>query len=317
MLNELTFLDDYQGLAEDLALGIVVKTWGSAPRKPGSIMLLTRDGNHAGSLSGGCVEGAVITEAEALAPDSAPLSLTFDVATDDAWSVGLACGGEIQVHLQPVGPKNLKTLIEAKSRLAARQGLSLKICKTGGGLSISDPPGDQLLATEVVETEESYTIQVPAPPRILVSGAVHITEYLADFARSVGIPVDVIDPRPVFLEARSLDAAESYDYWPDELPIGLRPDRMTAVVALSHDPKIDDPLLKLALSSDCFYIGALGSKKSHQKRLTRLRADGLTDAVLDRIRGPVGLPIGAANPAEIALSIIAEITATRRGKLQV
>lgn len=152
-------------------------------------------------------------------------------------------------------------------------------------------------------------------PRLIVVGAVHIAEPLAAFARAVGYAVTVIDPRRAYMDAERFPGAVLLDAWPDDALAELRPDRRTAVATLTHDPKIDDPALRFALSAPVFYVGALGSARTHAKRVERLREAGFPDDAIARVRGPVGLDIGAKTAAEIALSIMAEVVATRRGKL--
>ncbi len=152
-----------------------------------------------------------------------------------------------------------------------------------------------------------------APPRLIIIGAVHIAQHLVALAAVLDLDVVVIDPRAVFADAERFPGVSIIPEWPDEALEAIGLDARCAVVTLTHDPKLDDAALRLALPSPAFYVGALGSRKTHAKRVERLRADGLPDAVLDRLHAPVGLNIGARSPAEIALSILAEITATRRG----
>lgn len=154
-----------------------------------------------------------------------------------------------------------------------------------------------------------------APPRLVIVGAVHIAQHLVTLAGVLDLDVAVIDPRAVFAQAERFPGVSVIPEWPDEALEAIGLDARCAVVTLTHDPKLDDAALRLALPSPAFYVGALGSRKTHAKRVERLRADGLSDAALDRLHAPVGLNIGARSPAEIALSILAEITATRRGAL--
>jgi xanthine dehydrogenase accessory factor len=281
---------------EPLALATVVSTWGSAPRPRGSHMLVHADGRFEGSVSGGCVEGDILdTAAQVIA--GAPFAVkTYGVADDSAWQVGLPCGGEISVMVQPVGadgfdPELFDRIAEAR---AAGQSLTVTTDLATGHADLRPQ-----------ETGEVFVNRYDPPRRLLIVGAVQIAQSLAALASTLGIEVVVIDPRGRFLTEERFPGVTLDDRWPDEAVAAWKPGPATAVVTLSHDIKIDDPALIAALASDAAYVGALGSRRSHAARRERLAATGVGADQLDRIDGPVGIDIGAIGPAEIALSIAA------------
>ncbi|MEM9784186.1 MAG: XdhC family protein [Pseudomonadota bacterium] len=301
------------------ALATVVETWGSAPRAVGAMLAISGSGAIQGSVSGGCVEGAVVVEAlEALA-DGACRILEFGVTDDEAFAVGLACGGTIRVMVEPVGQGAgwaetlLSDLVAAR---AERRAVAVET-DTGTWSRRLIRPGDAAGAPAVFSTERSgfdaerpsvFTAVHMPPLRLAVIGAAHAAQPLVLMARASGYDVTVIDPRAAFADsARFPDTALSHD-WPDAALQAHGLDRRTAVVTLSHDPKIDDPALIAALPSKAFYVGALGSTRTHAKRVARLREAGMSDAAIARIDAPVGLDIGAQTPAEIAISVMAEMT---------
>jgi xanthine dehydrogenase accessory factor len=281
---------------EPLALATVVSTWGSAPRPRGSHMLVHADGRFEGSVSGGCVEGDILdTAAQVIA--GAPFAVkTYGVADDSAWQVGLPCGGEISVMVQPVGADGFDP--ELFDRIAESRA-------AGQSLTVTTDLATGHADLRPAETGEVFVNRYDPPRRLLIVGAVQIAQSLAALAATLGIEVVVIDPRGRFLTAERFPGVTLDDRWPDEAVAAWKPGRATAVVTLSHDIKIDDPALIAALSSDAAYVGALGSRRSHAARRERLAASGVDAQQLDRIDGPVGIDIGAIGPAEIALSIAA------------
>ncbi len=303
------------------ALATVIETWGSAPRQAGSQLAVSCTGEMAGSVSGGCVEGAVVEEALAALGDGASRVLTFGVSDDEAFAVGLACGGTIRVLVEPVGrgmpEPMLADLVAAR---AARRPLAyavnladwsrrLAVPGTGAGLDArfrADRSG--------VEGEEFVGIHNP-PLRMVIVGAVHVAQSLVGMARACGYDPVLVDPREAFGSAARFPGEDIRHDWPDEALAAIGLDARTAVVTLTHDPKIDDPAIRAALASDAFYLGCLGSGRTHAKRVARLAEAGYPEAAIARIHAPVGLDIGARSPAEIAVSIIAEITRVlRRGE---
>jgi xanthine dehydrogenase accessory factor len=287
-----------------VALATVVRTWGSAPRRAGSHLLVREDGLFEGSVSGGCVEGETIVEAQdALAAGRSRL-LEFGVEDAVAWRVGLGCGGRVAVLVEPIAPgafdPALLDHIE-RERAAGRAGLVTHDLAGGPALAGDHPGLDRFVARH------------DPPRRLAIIGAVHIAQTLAPAARLLGHAVTIIDPREAFAATERF-AGEALDTrWPDEALDVWRPDAASAVVALTHDPKLDDPALAAALRSDAYYIAALGSRANARRRLERLAALGFGADALARVRGPAGLPIGAEGPAEIALAIAAEMVAAWRG----
>ena len=277
-----------------MALATVVSTWGSAPRPRGSHMLVHEDGRFEGSVSGGCVEGDILdTAAQVIA--GAPFAVKkYGVADASAWEVGLPCGGEISVMVQPVSaegfdPELFDRIVEAR---ADGQSLTVTTNLTTGHSDLRP-----------VETGEIFANRYDPPRRLIVVGAVQIAQSLVGLARTLGIETVVVDPRGRFLTEERFPDTALDDRWPDEAVEAYKPGPSTAVVTLSHDTKIDDPALVAALAANTGYVGALGSRKSHAARLQRLTEAGVSAEDLARIDGPVGLDIGAIGPAEIALSI--------------
>lgn len=325
----MTYLSSAPDLIPELALdwlrhgrvvymATVVETWGSAPRSPGAQMVVDGTGAMMGSVSGGCVEGAVV--AEALAGGPARL-LSFGVSDDDAFAVGLACGGSIRVLLEPVGaaatalpPALLADLVAARAAphaVAVVTDLSTfarRLVKKGDEAAV-----DLALTADKSAVREGSFVAVHNPPlRLFVVGAVQIAQSLVPMARAMGHAVTLIDPRSAFGSAARFPGEAMVEEWPDEALPKLSPDTRSAIVTLTHDAKLDDPAIAFALRSPVYYLGCLGSTRTHAKRLDRLRAMGFADADLTRIHAPAGLNIGAKSPAEIALSIMAEITQVLR-----
>ncbi|WP_158964324.1 XdhC family protein [Chachezhania sediminis] len=308
------------------ALATVIETWGSAPRRAGAQLAVSGDGRIEGSVSGGCVEGAVIYEAADAIADGRHRVLEFGVSDDDAFAVGLACGGTIRILVEPVGGSlphdTLAALVDARTK---REALAYAVdLETGAGQLVRE--GEEVATrlrmdrSGVAEDGRTfYAIHNP-PLRLVLVGAVHIAQALVPMARIAGYDPVLIDPRPAFGSDARFPGETILDDWPDEAVTQLGLDARTALVLLTHDPKIDDPALETALRAapgeGPFYIGALGSTRTHAKRVARLTANGFTEAELSRIHAPVGLDIGAAGPAEIAVSILAQMTAVLRGKAE-
>ncbi|WP_340264755.1 XdhC family protein [Sphingobium mellinum] len=277
-----------------MALATVVSTWGSAPRPRGSHMLVHRDGRFEGSISGGCVEADVLQRAEEVIAGRAAHVERYGVADGDAWSVGLPCGGDIRVLVQPVAEEGFAPALFDRIAAARDQGRSV---------TLSTDLATGRTADALVDGQ--FQNRYDPPRRLLIVGAVQIAQSLTALARAIGIAPVVIDPRGRFLTEERFPGVELDDRWPDEAIAARLPGEATAVVTLSHDIKIDDPALAAALRASTGYIAALGSRKSHAARLERLSAMGFAAADLARIDGPAGLDIGAVGAAEIALSIAA------------
>ncbi|MGJ3648671.1 XdhC family protein [Sphingomonas sp. GlSt437] len=278
-----------------MAIATVISTWGSAPRPRGSHMIVHVDGRFEGSVSGGCVESDILaTAAEVIA--GAPFQRKhYGVADAAAWEVGLPCGGEIEVLVQPVSAAGFDP--ELFDRIAEARA-------AGQAITVHTDLDTGQSTTRTIEGA-AFVNRYDPPRRLLIVGAVQIAQALAGLARELGIAVTLIDPRARFLTEERFPYVTLDDRWPDEAITALAPDPATAVVTLSHDIKIDDPALIAALASPASYVGALGSRKSHAARVERLKAAGVAPQAIERIDAPVGLDIGAIGPAEIALSIAA------------
>ncbi|MEO0379106.1 MAG: XdhC family protein, partial [Pseudomonadota bacterium] len=301
---------------EGAALATVVQTWGSAPRRAGAQMVVSGGGEMFGSVSGGCVEGAVVVEAMEALEDGAPRLLEYGVSDGDAFAVGLACGGTIKVLVEPIGaamPLNmLERLVAAR---AARQPAAY-VVETGSWQRHMDHDGHAVrFASDRSGMEEDGRtfVAIHNPPlRLAIVGAVHIAQALVPMARIAGYDPVIIDPRAAFGSAARFPGEKLMEDWPDEALAEVGLDTRTALVLLTHDPKLDDPALHIALKSEAFYIGALGSTRTHAKRVERLEQAGFTPEQIARISGPVGLNIGAASPSEIAVSILAQMVQALR-----
>ncbi|GGO52298.1 xanthine dehydrogenase accessory factor [Roseovarius pacificus] len=297
------------------ALATVVQTWGSAPRRVGSQLAISGEGEIAGSVSGGCVEGAVVAEALDAIEDSKPVMLEYGVSDGDAFAVGLACGGTIRVLVEPIGPvMPVDLLEELVAARAAREPVAYVT-----GLEVArrlDCTGHSerfRMDRSGFEEDGETFVNIHNPPlRLIIVGAVHIAQALVPMARIAGYDPLLIDPRESFGSAERFPGETILHDWPDEGVQAFGLDSRTALVLLTHDPKLDDPALEQALASDVFYIGALGSTRTHAKRVERLRDKGYGDDRIALIHGPIGLDIGAAGSAEIAVSILAEMTRVLR-----
>lgn len=322
---------------ERIALATVIDVQRSAPRPPGAKMAVNEHGEIAGSVSGGCVEGAVAEIADGVLQGDPPQLLHFGIADSDAWDVGLPCGGEIDVWVQAyeAGPTNprFEEVARAGGRAAevtmlegSRPGAKLLVEADGGRQgSLGAPELDdeaariavELLWAETSERREGLFVDVIGPaPRLIVFGAVDIAASLCTLARAAGWRPYVIDPRARFATPdRFPDAEEVIAAWPEEAVAQLGGiDPATSIVVLTHDPKLDDAALLLALGSPARFIGAMGSRRAQAKRRERLLALGLGEEELERVSAPVGLDLGAISREETALSILAEIVAARHGR---
>jgi xanthine dehydrogenase accessory factor len=346
MKEVLSDIDQWR--AEDdapIALATVIETWGSAPRKVGAKMAVRPDGAMVGSVSGGCVEGAVVEAATETLADGRPQLLEFGVADETAWEVGLACGGHIKVWVEPLntavypfiqqlitneqagacvtiltGPDELvgrKMAFDADGRSVGNLGVkaleeaaraAVQQTNYSGRVELTVDSG-QLTVDKLAAFVDVYR---PAPTLVMVGG-VHIAVALTGIAKTLGYRTIVVDPRRAFgSQARFPHVDELIQAWPERAFSQIEVTGDTAVALLTHDPKIDDPALHVVLKSSAFYIGALGSNKTHAKRKQRLSDHGFDAAAIDRIHGPIGLDIGADNPEEIALSVMAEIVKAYR-----
>ncbi len=338
MQDILADLDQWLAVGHrDIGLATVVETWGSAPRRVGAKMAFTSDGLITGSVSGGCVEGAVIEVGLAVLQTGVPQLLEFGVTDEIAWDVGLACGGRIAMFVEPLDHDTYRL-----ARSAIRTGeigkvatiiqgpeslMGCKVLQESNGVvaSTSLPlPFTQVISDTMAATSDSqrHTLVDGAdmfvdvfrpPPTLIIIGGAHIAVALARLAKTVGYATIVIDPRRAFgSRQRFPDVDRLLPAWPAQALLEVALTAETAVVTLTHDPKIDDPALQIALGSPVFYVGALGSRQTHASRCERLAALGMTQTQLTRIHAPVGLDIGADNPEEIALAIMAEVVEAYR-----
>ncbi|MAE91342.1 MAG: XdhC/CoxI family protein [Pelagibaca sp.] len=297
-------------------LATVIETWGSAPRRVGAQLAISGAGEIEGSVSGGCVEGAVIVEALEALEERGARELEFGVSDGDAFAVGLACGGTIRVLVEPVGSVLPEALLaDLCAARAARAPVAYVVdLDTGARRLERDGFETRFRMDRSGFEEDSRTfVAIHNPPlRLIVVGAVHIAQALVPMARIAGYDPAIVDPRETFGAQARFPGETLLNDWPDEAVEQLGLDSRTALVLLTHDPKLDDPALTLALRSGCFYIGALGSTRTHAKRVARMQEAGFSEAEIARIHGPVGLDIGAAGPSEIAVSILAEMTGVLR-----
>ena len=277
-----------------MAIATVVETWKSAPCPVGTHMLVHADGRFVGSVSGGCVEGDVLERAHMVLAGAPPVLRRYGVADDAAWDVGLPCGGDIQVLVQPVSADGFP---------AHLFGDIIKARSAGAALSVATDLESGRSALLDDDASAGFVNIYHPPRRLLIVGAVEIASALAAIAVSQGVDVTLCDPRGRFLTAERFPGIRLDDRWPDDAVKAFAPDSRSAIVTLSHDPKIDDPALAAALASPAAYVAALGSVRSHQARLARLSAAGVSAEQCARIEGPAGVAINAISAPEIALSI--------------
>jgi xanthine dehydrogenase accessory factor len=291
-----------------VTLGTIVKTWGSAPRPVGALVVVRGDGQVVGSVSGGCVEDDLIDKvrAQAVAKDL-PQLVTYGVTNEEATRWGLPCGGTLQLVLEPVTEHSgLGELLETVSR---QQLVQRRLDMQTGRAALQPGQWQDALAFD------GTTLSTVHGPRwrLVLIGAGQLTQYLAEMARMLDYHVSVIEPREEYASGWNLAGIALERRMPDDVIAAMNLDAHSAVVALTHDPKIDDLALMEALKSAAFYVGAIGSKKNNDARRARLREFDLSEGEVARLRGPVGLYIGSKTPPEIAVAILAELTAVRHG----
>lgn len=291
------------------ALVTVARTWGSAPRLPGAWMALREDGLVQGSVSGGCVEDDLIRRMKAgeLAGER-PFRLDYGVTREEAQRYGLPCGGRLELVVEPAPESEL--LAELQHRIASGQLVQRTVDLFSGEVRLSAGS-----ASAALQWNGRILISQHGPQwRLLIIGAGQISRYLAAMAQMLDYAVTVCDPRKQYSSEWDVAGAPWVAGFPDDVVLAMAPDPRTAIVALTHDPKLDDMALLEALKSHAFYVGALGSRASNAKRRERLlQYFDLTAEQVERLHGPVGLAIGSRTPPEIAVSILAELTAVKRG----
>jgi xanthine dehydrogenase accessory factor len=310
-------LRDWRAAGKRALLATVVRTWGSSPRPIGSIMALAEDGAVVGSVSGGCIEDDLIyrhtqayagQEAGHQIPSGPPSFVKYGVTADEAHRFGLPCGGTLELLLEydPDGAA-LDALVRA---LEAGRLMRRTVDLSDGGVTLAEAE-----APEELSLGEGRLVNTFGPEfRMLLIGAGQLTEYLATMALFSGFAVTVCDPREEYRGAWSVPGAKVVPDMPDDVVLAFKPDRRSCVIALTHDPKLDDLALLEALKTDAFYVGAIGSRRNNEARHQRMIEHfGLTAADLQRLRGPIGVFIGSKTPPEIAVSIMAEVLAVKNG----
>lgn len=311
-----------------VATATVIGTWGSAPVPVGGQMVVATNGEFHGSVSGGCVEGEVLAAAEDVLNSGRPETLTFGVSDETAWDAGLPCGGQIEVFVERLDRDSgdANWLDQAVAAQSERSGLVIETDLETAQKTLHVRGGDKAVPADIAQRFQTgkselktrdagrrfYQAVLP-PARVIVVGATHIAQLFAEFARMTGYAIHIVDPRTAFASAERFASVPLHADWPqDAIPaIGL--DAYTAVVVVAHVSHIDDEALKLAVKSDCLYIGALGSRRNHEKRTARLLEAGCTQDEINRIACPIGLDIGAQTPAEIAIAILGEVILAVRG----
>jgi xanthine dehydrogenase accessory factor len=300
---------DWMNRGHRVVLGTVVRTWGSSPRPPGSLMVIRDDGQVAGSLSGGCIEDDLIGRVRRgeLAP-RLPQATTYGASAEEAQRFGLPCGGTVQIVLEPLSAASqLRELLAAiEQHRVVRRRLEMAT-----GL-VSLAPSEE---GDVVAFDGSALVTVHGPRlRLVIIGGGQLSRYLATMAVMLDYRVTVCDPREEYHEGwAAIEGVTLSRLMPDDLVIGMNLDANSALVAVTHDPKLDDLALMEALKTPAFYVGALGSRRNNDARRTRLTEFDVSADEVARLRGPVGLNLGGRTPPEIAMSIVAEMTAVRRG----
>lgn len=335
-------LGTWEAEGESVGRATLIRAYHSSPRTPGAVMLATASERIDGSVSGGCVEGAAAGEIRRAQRDGVVRVVRYGISDDVAWDVGLACGGVIDVLIEPSVRPEARAAAEADAAVlltplpADAPGDDLEPVPTGAG----EPPGSALVVRDPAEADGSlrpavevafadgtssvardsagrqwFVESFAAPPRLVVVGAVHTALPLVRMARELGFHTIVIDRRATFAaEERTHDADEVHVLWPEDAYAAINLGPRDSVAILSHDAKLDEPAIVGALKAGCRYVGAIGSRKTQAGRRERLLAAGLTDADLARLHGPIGLPLGGRAPAEVALAILAEIVSERHSK---
>lgn len=334
MLEIASDLRRWLSRGEKIALATVVATRRSAPRPIGAKLGVSEGGELAGSVSGGCVENEVFGLAQERLGGGSPALANYGISDELGLSVGLPCGGEIDVFVDEYPPELIERLLQAAEReepavlyqviAGDQRGAKLLVFEDGEtlGNGFGEPP---LSVEELLRGGRSVLIEKDGRtvfcdvfgrrPRIVVFGAVDTAEHLCRSATALGWRTTVVDARAKLATAERIPSADELIVaWPEEALEQIRPDHATSIVVLTHEDRFDIPALKSALASDAFYVGALGSRRNQERRRERLLAEGLDEAAIDRIAGPSGLDIGASTPAETALSILAEILSVRAGR---
>ncbi len=308
---------------KEVAIANVIKTWGSSPRPVGSIMAVNSDNKIIGSVSGGCIESFVFGKAIEVIKQNKVMLLDFGVSNSKAWEVGLTCGGKISIFLEKISKSKLEYIKKIKNALLSETPMVIatrlkdgkKEIVEGNYVKRKNNLKNKMLTilksktskSELFLNEEWFFKIFKNDIKLIIVGAVHIAEPLIKYAKILGYKIYLIDPRNNFKNKINQEDVLIIIDWPDEALKKITIDSSTAIVTLTHDPKLDDPALVYSLKSNAFYIGCLGSIKTHNSRLKRLEKKGFNNESLKKLNGPVGINIGAKTPAEIASSIISQI----------
>jgi xanthine dehydrogenase accessory factor len=338
-------IQQWRAQGHDIALATVVKTLGSAPRREGARLIVTAAGDMAGSVSGGCVENDIVYHAQEVLEGEDPHLVRYAITEDMVWDVGLACGGTVEVWVERLeDPQHAPLQAELERALAHDRMVAQVILLEGLGQpgakrlvwpsgetngSLGDAALDQQVTADALEMmarpraeSRSYADQetrvfievLPPPPHLVIFGGVHIALPLTTMARTLGYRVTIADPRRQFANPERFPLADRIlAEWPQKAVEHLDIGPTTYCVILTHDPKIDEPALQSVLGRGAAYVGAIGSRKTHAERFERMARHGVSAEQLDQVYAPIGLDLGAQTPEEIALSIMAEIVAVRRG----
>ncbi|MCW3147135.1 XdhC family protein [Stutzerimonas stutzeri] len=292
-----------------VVLYTVLQTWGSAPRPVGSLLALRGDGRVEGSVSGGCVEDDLLARGMAAEPAAACQLITYGVSREESARFGLPCGGTLRLLQEPL--RDAGWINELLRRCAAHERLLRCVDIASGDVTLQAAGRDASLHFD------GHTLRAPFGPawRLLLIGAGQLSRYVAELAHGLGFEVLICDPREGYAHGWDAAAVRFVPGMPDDAVLAIEPDAHTAIVALTHDPRLDDMALLTALQSEAFYVGALGSRVNSEKRKARLLSLGLGERQVQRLYGPIGLPIGSRTPAEIALSLMAEVVALKNGAL--
>jgi xanthine dehydrogenase accessory factor len=289
-------------------MGTIVRTWGSAPRPIGSLVVIRDDGQVVGSVSGGCIEDDLVDRVrkQSLALER-PQRVKYGITAEEAFRFGLPCGGTLELVLEPLG--EVSKLGELLQRVTDGRQTLRRLDLESGAVTLEDGRG-----TDLLSVDDRMLVSVHGPRwRLLVIGAGQLTHYVAQMALALDYQVTICDPREEYAEGWLVQGTTLVRTMPDDTVIEFKPDPHTAVIALTHDPKLDDLALMEALKSPAFYVGAIGSQKNQAKRKERLLEFGVTGQELERLYGPIGLKNGARTPPEIAISILAEMTGIKYG----
>jgi xanthine dehydrogenase accessory factor len=317
MRDVMTEVKAWLDQGDPVAVATVISTWGSAPRPAGSRMAISQSGKIAGSVSGGCLEGEVFEQAQAILKGKPASLFHYGVSDDLAWTVGLSCGGEIDLLVEPLVQvhRDLMTALEAELPVVLQTDVG-EMPGARALLTPADPDVTALLDREnPVRQDGRFLEPFPRPPELLIFGGSHVAIPLTRLASAIGFRVTVVDARSKFADRdRFPEARRVIHAWPDEILKDLPMDGSTYVVILTHDPKFDDPTVTAALRGRPRYIGAIGSKKTHRDRVARLVEAGVNPIEIQRVHAPIGLDLGAQTAEETALAILAQMVAVRHGK---